>query len=182
MPRINRDDTAEEIDRHTAKGLVILRHQLKSARHRGEARRLENASRLPGNAPQRHGMCPAPPNAFPGPATSQPAPPASPCPVLSGAGAHSPHPMRCEAEPNADRGWDAGAVEIALAREDVARAIAEIEDAAEALRWEEPSDRLVDEEGEPPNRPWVWLRVGGMWASIGAAAAAMLAALALLMR
>ena len=104
-------------------------------------------------------------------------------PVLSGTGAGcSPHPMRGEAGPNADRGWDAGAVEIALAREDVARAIAEIEDAAEALRWQEPSDRRVDEEGEPPNRPWVWLRVGGMWASIGAAAAAMLAALALLMR
>jgi hypothetical protein len=155
MPRINRDDTADEIDRRKATGLsslpVIPRQQLKSPRHWGEPRRLEGAVRLRGNAPPRRSA--------------------------------ASHAARREAGPGADRGWDAGAVEVALAREDVARAIAEIEDAVEALRWQEPRERLPDEEEvERANHPWVWLRVAGMWASIGVAAAAMLGGLALLMR
>jgi hypothetical protein len=85
----------------------------------------------------------------------------------------------------ADGTWTSAAVAAAWDRQDVARAVAEIEDAAAALRWQD-MDRAA-----PANDPWeversrqprVWLGVGGIWASIAAATVGMLGALALLMR
>jgi hypothetical protein len=84
-----------------------------------------------------------------------------------------------------DGAWTSAAVAAAWDREDAARAVAEIEDAAAALRWQD-MDRAV-----PANDPWeversrqrrVWLGVGSMWASIVAATVGMLGGLALLMR
>ena len=80
--------------------------------------------------------------------------------------------------------WTPAAIAAAWDREDVARAVAEIEDAAAALRWGE-MDRA------PPSSPWpeaerrqpqVWLGVGSLWASIAAVAVGMVGGLVLLMR
>jgi hypothetical protein len=69
-----------------------------------------------------------------------------------------------------DRSFDAQAFEAAWAREDIARAVAEITDAAEALRWQEPREERMREpvavaEGRTVG-PLSLTRFGGMWASI----------------
>lgn len=82
------------------------------------------------------------------------------------------------------RGWDAEAVEAAWAREEIARAVAEINDAAAALRWQDPHERRMHEPvaaGQAAG-PVVWARLGGMWASITLVAAGMVGGLVLLLR
>jgi len=81
--------------------------------------------------------------------------------------------------------WSAEAIAAAWHREDVARVVAEIEDAAAALRWqavEEVAPIGLPLHGPRSPQPQVWLGVGGLWASIAAAAVGMLGGLVLLMR
>lgn len=97
---------------------------------------------------------------------------------------------------DADGAWTFAAVAAAWDRQDVARAVAEIEDAAAALRWQDmdQANRFSARAARyaaPVNNSWeverlrqprLWLGVGSMWASIAAATVGMLGGLALLMR
>lgn len=193
MFRTNRDTTANERDRgkmnrgDPAAAAMLLpqlpQHGREARRAAGPTVPAEMPRRLAAASPGRQfradagatasNVCVAAPGRTVRPGTTA----ATPSPAAR----ETPH----RSEARADRGWQADDIAAAWAREDVARAVAEIADAAEALRWQEPFDRVPRDAGAElghRDHPLVWLRVGGMWVSIALAAAGMLGGLALLMR